>query len=891
MLSQTCLICPRNLINVWCRERSNTEKYNLQFQQEIVLNHTENTNTQRLFSCGALIWHEMGTGKTLTGLCYLKQKKNSTEQIQCAGRHNTFKKKIYRPRTLKKKNRGGNPLGSTIESNLPQLENELKSRNFIENSIQVETPEENLQPETPGNNLQAETATSGKNVIKDIIDIVYTYEGIIEWLRKLSVTDLPKTVELFDNKYAVFDEAHELVSIFRDKSIPSTIRQWFFHRIRNAQHFLLLTGTPMYNEIMDISFLVNLCGSQKEPLIPFSERDFFHEYYSISYTKCFLFGWINPLINNPLMQGALVALPAVGMSLVVKDAVGTFTNPYFRTRDFVTFKNENNGVPAFLTTGIGAQILKFLASLVGLSSFSLATATGIIAPWIFVLVLLGVVHILGKYKLDKIYYLDTKKLGSQIGTVMSYHSATPEPCSLIQRLSSANQQNTIHFKNTKKCIVNIKYNDVQAGLFLDYTLGTIGEQHKRYFQESDSQTDTEFDIFEVDYSKDTFLDEGRKIGNLILKNNISHGNTKSLNRGGSNATSGGFQGLSAFLQQHPRILDRSYYQRSRKKNNRLHKKTRVAKRGGTPFSSSHKSYYSSFYELLYDKEEGQVYPPKFLYLLGIILIDKKQNKEKGVKHAVYSEFNEHGIDELQKFFKFINEKVKDEQIQFDMPHLWPHVEWRYQYMKSLVASSLTNVPWKEYLLDKRHNHICMNAPLKVEVLHDTFGTEPDVYDVLLLHREYYAGVNLNNARAIHILEPILKPSKLDQVIARANRYNKQGYDKVTDLPVYMYICNVESFMEMLMLKMRKWRENKNDRARAFWKRFKLFDQNITPDYITFHKMKEMEKSIATLRKKLPEVCRLNHSKYVYDSGQKKMIMAKDDKSFGECSECNVTTPK
>ena len=183
----------------------------------------------------------------------------------------------------------------------------------------------------------------------------------------------------------------------------------------------------------------------------------------------------------------------------------------------------------------------------------------------------------------------------------------------------------------------------------------------------------------------------------------------------------------------------------------------------------------------------------------------------------------------------------------------------------------------------------MDTKLIVKVLKDVGETEPEEYDVLLLHREYYAGVNLNKARAMHILEPILKPSKLDQVIARANRFNRDGYEDVKDLPVYLYICNVESFMEMLMLKIRKWQKNKNDLARAFWKRFKLFDQNITPDYITFHKMKEMEKSIAYLRKKLPEVCQLNHSKYVYDDKQKKLVMIKDRDSYNKCLLCRNST--
>ena len=75
MMSDTCLICPRNLIKVWCSENSNIDTYDLQFQQQIIVNHTRETEQNRNFSCGALIWHEMGTGKTLTGLHYLRQKK------------------------------------------------------------------------------------------------------------------------------------------------------------------------------------------------------------------------------------------------------------------------------------------------------------------------------------------------------------------------------------------------------------------------------------------------------------------------------------------------------------------------------------------------------------------------------------------------------------------------------------------------------------------------------------------------------------------------------------------------------------------------------------------------------------------------------------------------
>ena len=270
------LICPRTLRKVWYDECSNKDTYKLQFQQQIVVNHSVNPDVN-----GFLIWHEMGTGKTITGLHYLHNHYHNYRgrEKQTGG---GYTKKHYIAKT------NGRRCECYSQKQIRKIH--TKRKNGGGKSIENEMLKDHTNYSLFENSIASE---------------VFSYEGIIQWLIQLSETDIyGKDVipNVFKDKHIVFDEAHELVGIFKNKHISPVVRQWFFHRIREATHFLLLTGTPIYNDIMDIAYLINLCGGIKSkstqpqctptPLIPFSERLFFQQFYKVNYTKRLLFGCI-----------------------------------------------------------------------------------------------------------------------------------------------------------------------------------------------------------------------------------------------------------------------------------------------------------------------------------------------------------------------------------------------------------------------------------------------------------------------------------------------------------------------------------------------------------------------------------------------------------------------
>lgn len=64
------LVTPHTLQQTWYKECESFAHKKLQFYQRTAVNHSiDPTNEAK----GYLIWHEMGTGKTLTGLTFLKR--------------------------------------------------------------------------------------------------------------------------------------------------------------------------------------------------------------------------------------------------------------------------------------------------------------------------------------------------------------------------------------------------------------------------------------------------------------------------------------------------------------------------------------------------------------------------------------------------------------------------------------------------------------------------------------------------------------------------------------------------------------------------------------------------------------------------------------------------
>ena len=818
------LLIPESLKKEWIDQALSYEASKPRPYQNTVIEHAQHMNRKGITPFkGCLVWHTMGTGKTLTGLNILK---NALAE--------------------NKADRGG-------WTNLHTL---------------LQNPGDSNSP----------------------LRFFETFESMATVLRGKSVQTLENdpTLSRLDSTETtlVVDEAQHIVTIMRDSEITTSVREWFYNRLRKVDRIILLTGTPLYYSTMDFSFLINLCSNGREPLLPFEERQFHQEYYSIHRGKAFLHGWILPIIDLPIVKYGMLIFTGAMMTnylvellgffsenTVVIDGVGMYSDAAFES-------NRSNST--------ANTTLRSLASVFGLGEkYDSNEASGIVGTWLpaigLTAIFMGVVRIFKNFDLGNIYVLNVEKLGETVGGCMSYYTHMPigrvtvktHLKNTFKRIKSRfrfgttakvaadekagkSKDTTRHYKTTHMVVKKLHYNKLQSFLFLDFTTGIVPPEYYKafgYTNKHPAEADDAYHIFsDTIYDSDNFATGGCVIGNLPLEK-------KPKRSGGSRP--GTFQGsFFELLNRHPGALggehawhedDAAFQLRQVDPERRSRHKAEAGPRshqaGGHIFSRSRLSkkkrhllrHPSTRKEVKSFLTHGNfVYPLKFLYIL-VSVLTQRQRGHKAAQVCVYSMFEEYGTAALKAFI-------------------------------SLIKPG-TDVPDPEDI-DKTYRMVdltIVNAADSVEV-----------YDVLLIPPQMTEGLNLKTARELHIMEPLTNPSKLDQVKARVNRYSKEGYsEEEKDVTIFLYICSARKQMHYIFDKMKHWNSGQNTRGRIFWKRYKKFDQDISPDCIAYSKYTKQRREIAKISRQMAKCSRLNHS--IVD--EKDMRLIEDPKQRAKCPIC------
>lgn len=107
----------------------------------------------------------------------------------------------------------------------------------------------------------------------------------------LSFDEALITEKSFDNKILIIDEAHNLVRLIND-SDEKVSQQYaeLYRKCQQAKKILALTGTPIYEDISDIAFLLNLVAGKE---LVTTNREHFRVAYSDKIkTRSFLRGYL-----------------------------------------------------------------------------------------------------------------------------------------------------------------------------------------------------------------------------------------------------------------------------------------------------------------------------------------------------------------------------------------------------------------------------------------------------------------------------------------------------------------------------------------------------------------------------------------------------------------------
>jgi hypothetical protein len=1116
-MENNVLVLPRVLKDVWKAEYRdkilNTQTASsLMYYQDVVINHTtqvyvdddENradTSENKEIPKGYLIWHEMGTGKTMVGLHFFKKFADKTnaevntniheydnklsDSSLVNGKWKSIKKMKSFLTGNKKKTMVGlhffkkfaDKTNAEVNTNIHKHDNTLsdsslvngkwksikKMKSFltgnkkktvknvggdgttstsvnscdkhmcnVKDTFPVTTVE-NIKDASDLRKFRSELY-SGKHQMADsqadefkninvchsegsycssednfesqLCKTVLSYEGIQDYLKSIQTPPQDHKLHVdgiefeFNDKIVVFDEAQHLVEIFRDDRISKVVRNWFFFRIRKAHRYLFLSGTPLHQKTIDLTFYMNLCegGRPTEPLLPFSERLFHKKYFKIVRWKQILFGWIVPLMNNAIVKSAIMLFTAGLMTAQLTNMLGAVTTPdlwifstqrfdkdgnYIGTRQTTVNKFDSekttygsdhteqhhtnlgtevasrkkeqfSGISAtkvnkLLTSGPIGRIMRQFAVAAGFGTsagddigekYDKGEGIGIGAVWMIpilsTVVLCSILKKLAKYDLNKIHVLNIKKLSKVVGKYISFYTFKPPVTTLFQNvthkirrgedpysnpetvsyelrrryprelinkdilveikdlsgrassksakvigiekksgkstkhvlkfagedqpqsiklakgpyLSGAkfeldverNEKNKrLHFKTEdfKKTVVS--YNFLQHFLFLDVTTGIVDTQKSVYFEEEDDgelngqnkyeKYDYQYDIFGDDlYENDNFMKYGRVIGNLTI---LPEEKKEKKNT------------ILGVLMQHPKALsfDRklSDKQRAEKSDQQL------------PDEDHCVACLDDIPETLPAET-----PLKFINMLHDILQQKRKNTHASA--VVYSSFRKNGT---HAFLKFVDSLKEGTTIKLN------------EVFVPLVCK------FCDPKLDPRTRDRTEGTVATTRI-----GEPAEPYDVLFLEPSMTTGISIHRGECLHIMEPIINPNTMDQLKARVNRYNAKGFDTEKKVRVILYECSAKKHINRLMVKMKHWSQT-TDRGRIFWKRFTIFDQELSPDYLVQQKADKLRYTIRQLSQMLVHVCSLNHTSIVYSKLDHKNYIVEDMPGRKNCLFCQT----
>lgn len=211
------------------------------YQRDTVNRITKKCDIQK----GFIIFHEMGSGKTLTGLSIMQHYLNSNENFGF-GKYHVYPQNV-------------------ILICSEEIQNVWRSESaFIPQLVQDENNHDYLSK------------------------IFRSYQSF------LSMTE-----EDFNNKLIIVDEAHNIArlinhTILHKNNQESSINE-IIKKMRFIKKIVMLTGTPIYENLIDLSILVNICA-QKE-IIPYSPDLFRSDYMVLKNNVKLWYGHIYPIIQ------------------------------------------------------------------------------------------------------------------------------------------------------------------------------------------------------------------------------------------------------------------------------------------------------------------------------------------------------------------------------------------------------------------------------------------------------------------------------------------------------------------------------------------------------------------------------------------------------------------
>lgn len=128
----------------------------------------------------------------------------------------------------------------------------------------------------------------------------------------------------FENKIVIIDEVHHLIALMKSGTSDASSYTKLYQNLNKAGRILVLTGTPIFTDVSDIAYILNLVAGHH--VLPLNEREFLDVYTKVERGRSLWRGHITE--SNILLFGLPLVTAALPLAFLTP-YVGLISGVYF----------------------------------------------------------------------------------------------------------------------------------------------------------------------------------------------------------------------------------------------------------------------------------------------------------------------------------------------------------------------------------------------------------------------------------------------------------------------------------------------------------------------------------------------------------------------------------
>lgn len=164
------------------------------------------------------------------------------------------------------------------------------------------------------------------------------------------------------NTIIILDEIQNLVNSFKDPtSYEYKNISFFLSKLKTCNKVICLTATPVYTEIVDLVYIINIASGKE--VLPYNYSEFKRKFYNINKIKSIFFGYIKSINEtiSKLIQYSMFIGGSLGFVVYKTVKPTTLLSFYEKHQNSKFFKNIKNVIPLLGNLMLVSSVITILS--------------------------------------------------------------------------------------------------------------------------------------------------------------------------------------------------------------------------------------------------------------------------------------------------------------------------------------------------------------------------------------------------------------------------------------------------------------------------------------------------------------------------------------------------